>query len=74
MNANTTAPLAAITGPSTCGRKGQRHRRRSGQYEEVAAVLRFAQENRFTVVPYGGGTKQGWGYPVSRRWCWRCIA
>ncbi len=33
--------------------------------EEVAAVLRLAQENHLAVVPYGGGTKQGWGYPVA---------
>ena len=33
--------------------------------EEVAAVLRFAQENQLAVVPCGGGTKQGWGYPVA---------
>jgi glycolate oxidase FAD binding subunit len=33
--------------------------------EEVAAALRFASENRLAVVPRGGGTKQGWGYPVT---------
>jgi glycolate oxidase FAD binding subunit len=32
--------------------------------KEVAGVLRFAQEKRLPVVPWGGGTKQGWGYPV----------
>lgn len=31
--------------------------------EEVAAVLRYANENNVTVTPYGGGTKQSWGYP-----------
>jgi glycolate oxidase FAD binding subunit len=35
-----------------------------GNTEEVAAVLRFANENRCSVGPLGGATKQDWGYPV----------
>ena len=35
-----------------------------GSDEEVAAVLRFANEKGLALVPWGGGTKQGWGYPV----------
>jgi glycolate oxidase FAD binding subunit len=33
--------------------------------EEVAAILRHADENRLTVEIVGGGTKRGWGNPVS---------
>ena len=36
-----------------------------GNTEEVAATLRLAHESRVVVVPMGGGTKQGWGYPVT---------
>jgi glycolate oxidase FAD binding subunit len=35
-----------------------------GTTEEVAGVLRYAGENGLAVVTCGGGTKQGWGYPV----------
>jgi len=35
-----------------------------GTTEEVAGVLRYAGENGLAVVAKGGGTKQGWGYPV----------
>ena len=61
---NTTAPLEAITGAQHVGLKGGAIAVAPGNTNEVAAVLRFAQENHLTVVPYGGGTKQGWGYPV----------
>jgi glycolate oxidase FAD binding subunit len=33
--------------------------------EELAAVLRFANTNACAVVPWGGGTKQGWGHPMA---------
>jgi glycolate oxidase FAD binding subunit len=59
-----TAPLEAITGTQHVGLKGGAITVAPANIEEVAAVLRFAQENHLTVVPYGGGTKQGWGYPV----------
>ena len=36
-----------------------------GNTEEIAAVLRLAQENHLAVVACGGRTKQGWGYPVT---------
>jgi glycolate oxidase FAD binding subunit len=35
-----------------------------GSTEEIAAVLRFAQQNHVAVMPLGGGTKQEWGYAV----------
>jgi glycolate oxidase FAD binding subunit len=59
-----TAPLEAITGAQHVGLKGGAITVAPGNTAEVAAVLRFAQENHLSVVPYGGGTKQGWGYPV----------
>jgi glycolate oxidase FAD binding subunit len=59
-----TAPLGAITGAQHIGLKGGVITVAPGDTGEVAAVLRFAQDNHLTVVPYGGGTKQGWGYPV----------
>ena len=31
-----------------------------GSMAEVAATLRFANEERIAVCPWGGGTKQGW--------------
>src|SRR5277367_5538620 len=59
-----TAPLEAITGAQHVALKGGAIAVAPGNTDEVAAVLRFAQENHLAVVPYGGGTKQGWGYPV----------
>ncbi len=60
-----TASLAAITGPEHLRTLGGATAVAPGNTEEVAAILRFAQENHFAVVPWGGGTKQGWGYPVA---------
>jgi glycolate oxidase FAD binding subunit len=61
---NTTAALEAITGAQHVRVKGSAIAVAPANTDEVAAVLRLAQENHLTVVPYGGGTKQGWGYPV----------
>jgi len=60
-----TASLAAITGPEHVRTLSGATAVAPGNTEEVAAILRFAQENHFPVVPWGGGTKQGWGYPVA---------
>ena len=60
----STAPLAAITGPEHLRTLGSAIAVAPANSEEVAAILRFAHENHCTVVPCGGGTKQGWGYPV----------
>ena len=57
---------------SLAGMVGQQHVRvlegavgvAPGSTEEIAAVLRFAQQNHLAVTPLGGGTKQGWGYAV----------
>ncbi len=32
--------------------------------QQIAAILRYANENGLAVTPYSGGTKQGWGNPV----------
>jgi glycolate oxidase FAD binding subunit len=32
--------------------------------QQVSEVLRFANKNRLTVTPIGGGTKQSWGNPI----------
>jgi glycolate oxidase FAD binding subunit len=59
-----TAPLAAITGAEHLRSLGSAIAVAPANSEEIAAILRFAQENRLSVVPYGGGSKQGWGYAV----------
>jgi len=60
-----TAALAAITGAEHVRTVAGATAVAPANDGEVAAILRFAQENRFAVVPWGGGTKQGWGYPVA---------
>ncbi len=57
-------PLAAITGPEHVRTEGSAVVVAPATSEEVAGVLRCAQANHYAVVPWGGGTKQGWGYPV----------
>jgi len=59
-----TAPLEAITGAMHVGFKGSAVTVAPANTDEVAAILRLAQENHLSVVPYGGGTKQAWGYSV----------
>jgi glycolate oxidase FAD binding subunit len=58
-------PLAAIVGPEYVRGLGEAVAVAPGSTEEIAAVLRLAQENHLAVVERGGGTKQGWGYPVA---------
>jgi glycolate oxidase FAD binding subunit len=58
-------PLAAIVGPEYVRGLDGAVVVAPGNTEEVAAVLRLAQENHLAVVERGGGTKQGWGYPVA---------
>jgi glycolate oxidase FAD binding subunit len=60
-----TASLASITGPEHLRTLGGATVVAPANSEEVAAILRLAQDNHFAVVPWGGGTKQGWGYPVA---------
>jgi glycolate oxidase FAD binding subunit len=58
-------PLAAIVGPEYVRGLEGAVAVAPGNTEEVAAVLCLAQENHLAVVERGGGTKQGWGYPVA---------
>jgi glycolate oxidase FAD binding subunit len=60
-----TAPLAAIIGAEHLRSSGGSLAAAPGNTEEVAALLRFANEKGYSVVTWGGGTKQGWGYPVA---------
>jgi glycolate oxidase FAD binding subunit len=60
-----TASLAAITGPEHLRTLGGATAVSPANTGEVAAILRFAQEHHFAVVPWGGGTKQRWGNPVA---------
>jgi glycolate oxidase FAD binding subunit len=60
-----SGPLAAIVGPEYVRGLGGAVTVAPGNTEEIAAVLRLAQENHLAVVECGGGTKQGWGYPVA---------
>jgi glycolate oxidase FAD binding subunit len=60
-----TVPLAAITGPEHVRTLGSATAVAPANSEEVAAILRFAQDNHLAILSWGGGTKQGWGYPVA---------
>jgi glycolate oxidase FAD binding subunit len=60
-----SGPLAAIVGTEYVRGLGGAVAVAPGNAEEIAAVLRLAQENHLAVVECGGGTKQGWGYPVA---------
>ena len=60
-----SGPLAAIVGPEYVRGLGEAVAVAPGNTEEIAAVLRLAQENHLAVVACGGRTKQAWGYPVT---------
>jgi glycolate oxidase FAD binding subunit len=64
MTQDMTAALAAITGAEHVRAWGDATAVAPANSEETAAILRLALENHLPVVPYGGGTKQGWGYKV----------
>jgi len=59
------ASLAAIVGPADTQLAGDAIRVAPGSAEQVADVLRFANEHGLSVVPTGGGTKLAWGNPVA---------
>jgi glycolate oxidase FAD binding subunit len=65
MTQDMTASLAAITGSEHLRMEGSVLAVAPANSEEIAAVLRLAQENHLAVVCRGGGTKQGWGYAVT---------
>jgi glycolate oxidase FAD binding subunit len=64
MIQDMTASLAAITGSEHLRMEGSVLAVAPANSDEIAAVLRLAQENHLAVVCRGGGTKQGWGYAV----------
>jgi glycolate oxidase FAD binding subunit len=64
MTQDMTASLAAITGSEHLRMESSTLTVAPANSEEIAAVLRLAQDNHLAVVCRGGGTKQGWGYAV----------
>jgi glycolate oxidase FAD binding subunit len=60
-----TAPLAGVIGAEHLRSSGGTILVAPGSTEEVAAVLRLANEHGWTVGAWGGGTKQAWGYPAA---------
>jgi glycolate oxidase FAD binding subunit len=59
------AQLGVIVGPADTQIDGDAIRVAPGSAEQIAEVLRFANEYGLSVVPTGGGTKLGWGNPVA---------
>jgi glycolate oxidase FAD binding subunit len=57
--------LAEIAGPADAQLAGDAIRVAPGTAEQIAEVLRFANENGLSVVPTGGGSKLGWGNRVT---------
>jgi glycolate oxidase FAD binding subunit len=57
--------LAEIAGPADAQLAGDAIRVAPGTAEQIAEVLRFANENGLSVVPTGGGSKLGWGNRVA---------
>jgi glycolate oxidase FAD binding subunit len=56
--------LAAIAGPADTEIASETIRVAPGSTEQIAEVLRFANQNALSVVPTGGGTKLCWGNRV----------
>lgn len=56
--------LAAVAGPEHVRSKNDTVAVSPASTEQIADILRFANEQRLGVVPYGAGTKQGWGNPA----------
>jgi glycolate oxidase FAD binding subunit len=65
---NIAEQLAAITGPEHV-RPGDHTEVSPANTQQVSEILRFANENRLTVTPIGGGTKQSWGNPTQTNIC-----
>jgi glycolate oxidase FAD binding subunit len=61
---NTQASLTPITGPEHLRVSGNVLAVAPANSEEVAAILRFANEHGCAVAPQGAATKRGWGNPV----------
>ncbi|HEX3966535.1 MAG TPA: FAD-binding oxidoreductase [Edaphobacter sp.] len=56
--------LAAIIGPEHLRVEGGIFLVAPANNEEIAAILRYANENSISITPCGGGTKQRWGNPI----------
>jgi glycolate oxidase FAD binding subunit len=59
----TVEALSAITSPDHV-RPGDPIEVSPANTQEISAILRHANENRLTVTPTGGNTKQSWSKPV----------
>ncbi|HTZ59964.1 MAG TPA: FAD-binding oxidoreductase [Acidobacteriaceae bacterium] len=59
-----SAVVTAITGAEHVRAADHAVAVAAGSSEEVAGILRVANENRWAVAGFGGGTKQNWGYAV----------
>jgi glycolate oxidase FAD binding subunit len=59
------AHLASIVGEDHTRLCGETIVAAPGDKQQVAEIMRFARANRLAVTPTGGGTKLGWGDPVS---------
>jgi glycolate dehydrogenase FAD-binding subunit len=62
---NTQAALTAITGPEHVRASGSAAAVAPANSEEIAAILRFANEHGCAIAPEGAGTKRGWGNSVT---------
>jgi glycolate oxidase FAD binding subunit len=56
--------LAAITGPEHLRIEDGVYTIAPANTEEIAAILRHANQNNITIALYGGGTKQSWDNPI----------
>jgi glycolate oxidase FAD binding subunit len=59
------AHLAGIVGQDHIGLRGGTIIASPGDIGQVAEILRFAYDNRLTLMPSGGETKLDWGNPVA---------
>jgi glycolate oxidase FAD binding subunit len=57
--------LAAISGPEHLRIDGNTFSIAPADTAEIAAVLRYANRNGISFVPWGGGTKQSWGNSIN---------
>jgi glycolate oxidase FAD binding subunit len=59
------AHIASIVGEDHTRLCGETIVAAPGDQQQVAEIMRFARANGLAVTPTGGGTKLGWGNPVS---------
>jgi glycolate oxidase FAD binding subunit len=61
------AHLASIAGQGNASLRGDLIEVAPARTQQIAEILRFAQEHGLAVTPTGSGTKMGWGNPVPTR-------